>query len=92
MSATTEQILLWVGSALLITFVVAELVRPAYLKEGFEIIQQGSLLGVDYAATVSCYQADDLGRACGVCDSCRLRSAGFAAAGVSDPTSYRKLS
>lgn len=54
-----------------------------------EIVQQGSALGVDYAQTVSCYQADEQGRACGVCDSCRLRSAGFAAAGITDPTPYR---
>jgi len=54
-----------------------------------EIIRQGSLLGVDYAMTVSCYQADEQGRACGVCDSCRLRSAGFISAGVEDPTHYR---
>lgn len=55
-----------------------------------QIIQRGNELGVDYAATVSCYQADELGRACGVCDSCRLRRAGFEAAGVSDPTRYGK--
>lgn len=54
-----------------------------------EIVQQGSALGVDYAQTVSCYQADEQGRACGVCDSCRLRRAGFAAAGITDPTPYR---
>ncbi len=54
-----------------------------------EIIREGNRLGVDYAATVSCYQADELGRACGVCDSCRLRRAGFEAAGVVDPTQYR---
>jgi len=54
-----------------------------------EIIQQGNKLGVDYAATVSCYQADEQGRACGLCDSCRLRSEGFAAAAVTDPTRYR---
>ena len=54
-----------------------------------EIILQGTELGVNYAQTVSCYQADEQGRACGVCDSCRLRSAGFAAAGISDPTAYR---
>jgi len=53
-----------------------------------EIIRQGNTLGVDYAQTVSCYQADDSGRACGVCDSCRLRRAGFAEAGVDDPTRY----
>lgn len=53
-----------------------------------EIIRLGSQLGVDYGLTVSCYQADELGRACGVCDSCRLRAEGFAAAGVSDPTLY----
>jgi 7-cyano-7-deazaguanine synthase len=53
------------------------------------IIREGAQLGVDYALTVSCYQADDEGRACGVCDSCRLRREGFAAAGVADPTRYR---
>lgn len=53
------------------------------------IIRAGAQLGVDYALTVSCYQADDEGRACGVCDSCRLRREGFAAAGVADPTRYR---
>lgn len=53
-----------------------------------QIIAAGSKLGVDYGLTVSCYQADHQGRACGVCDSCRLRSAGFAAAGVADPTHY----
>jgi 7-cyano-7-deazaguanine synthase len=54
-----------------------------------EIIRQGNSLAVDYAMTVSCYQADEQGRACGVCDSCRLRRAGFIAAGVDDPTRYR---
>jgi len=53
-----------------------------------EIIRRGTALGVDYALTVSCYQADDEGRACGVCDSCRLRLAGFVEAGVADPTLY----
>ena len=54
-----------------------------------DIIRQGSELGVDYGLTVSCYQADDEGRACGVCDSCRIRAAGFEAAGVGDPTHYK---
>jgi 7-cyano-7-deazaguanine synthase len=54
-----------------------------------DIISHGSELGVDYSLTVSCYQADDKGRACGVCDSCRIRRAGFVAAGVSDSTRYR---
>jgi 7-cyano-7-deazaguanine synthase len=53
-----------------------------------DIIRAGTALGVDYGLTVSCYQADELGRACGVCDSCRLRADGFAAAGVPDPTTY----
>jgi 7-cyano-7-deazaguanine synthase len=53
-----------------------------------DIIRRGSALGVDYALTVSCYQADQDGRACGVCDSCRLRKAGFASAGIADPTRY----
>ena len=51
-----------------------------------EIIQQGLKLGVDYSLTVSCYQADLDGYACGKCDSCRLRREGFLAAGVADPT------
>lgn len=53
-----------------------------------EIIESGTRLGVDYAQTVSCYQADEDGRACGRCDSCRLRAAGFAEAGIPDPTRY----
>jgi 7-cyano-7-deazaguanine synthase len=56
-----------------------------------EIIREGVRLGVDYTLTVSCYQADGDGTACGKCDSCRLRHAGFAAAGISDPTRYRPL-
>lgn len=55
-----------------------------------EIIERGVELGVDYSLTVSCYQADDAGRACGLCDSCRLRRDGFEAAGVPDPTRYRR--
>lgn len=55
-----------------------------------EIIKQGIELGVDYKFTVSCYSADDRGRACGVCDACRLRKAGFIAAGTIDPTRYQK--
>ncbi len=54
-----------------------------------EIIRRGRALGVDYVLTVSCYQADAEGRACGVCDSCRLRKAGFESAGVADPTHYQ---
>jgi 7-cyano-7-deazaguanine synthase len=54
-----------------------------------DIIRTGLGLGVDFSATVSCYQADEEGRACGRCDSCRLRAAGFAAAKAPDPTRYR---
>ncbi len=53
-----------------------------------EIISKGVQLGVDYSMTVSCYQADEAGRACGVCDSCRLRRAGFESAGIPDSTRY----
>ena len=53
-----------------------------------EIIRQGHQLGVDYSLTISCYQADDEGRACGRCDSCHIRQAGFKEAGVKDPTRY----
>jgi len=56
-----------------------------------EIIREGTRLGVDYRQTVSCYQADAEGSACGRCDACRLRRAGFAAAGVADPTRYQRL-
>jgi 7-cyano-7-deazaguanine synthase len=55
-----------------------------------EIIRTGTRLGVDYALTVSCYAADETGRACGVCDSCRLRRQGFADAGLADPALYRR--
>jgi 7-cyano-7-deazaguanine synthase len=54
-----------------------------------EIIRRGVALGVDFGGTVSCYQADGEGRACGLCDSCRLRRQGFESAGVADPTCYR---
>lgn len=54
-----------------------------------EIIRRGTALGVDFSTTVSCYQADAGGRACGRCDSCRLRRAGFVAAGLPDPTRYQ---
>ena len=54
-----------------------------------EIVRCGTDLGVDYALTVSCYKADSEGCACGLCDSCRLRREGFAAAGLPDPTRYR---
>ena len=54
-----------------------------------EIVRQGIALGVDFSLTVSCYEADARGRACGLCDSCRLRREGFLAAGVADPTRYR---
>jgi len=53
-----------------------------------EIIRRGKDLGVDFSQTVSCYQADAMGRACGRCDACRLRRAGFEHAGLSDPTKY----
>jgi len=55
-----------------------------------QIIKKGIELGVDYGLTVSCYQADEQGKACGVCDSCRIRREGFQSAGVSDPTKYRQ--
>lgn len=54
-----------------------------------DIIRLGASLGIDYAITVSCYQADGEGRACGRCDSCRLRREGFIGAGIADPTRYR---
>jgi 7-cyano-7-deazaguanine synthase len=61
---------------------------PLIAMSKAEIIRSGLQWGVDYAPTVSCYQADAEGRACGRCDSCRLRREGFEAAGVADPTRY----
>jgi 7-cyano-7-deazaguanine synthase len=54
-----------------------------------DILRRGAALGVDYSLTVSCYQATETGLACGRCDACRLRRAGFEAAGIPDPTRYR---
>jgi len=54
-----------------------------------EIIKKGAILGVDYHKTVSCYSADKMGKACGVCDACRLRKAGFDDAQLEDPTNYQ---
>jgi 7-cyano-7-deazaguanine synthase len=62
---------------------------PLLIFSKADIVRRGTELGVDYSLTVSCYQADEEGRACGRCDSCRLRREGFAAAGVPDPTRYR---
>ncbi len=62
---------------------------PLVMLSKADIIRRGTELGVDYSLTVSCYQADDEGRACGRCDSCRLRAEGFVAADVPDPTRYR---
>lgn len=61
---------------------------PLQMLSKADIVKAGTRLGVDYGLTVSCYQADDQGRACGKCDSCRLRAEGFSAAGVADPTRY----
>jgi 7-cyano-7-deazaguanine synthase len=65
---------------------------PLVTMRKAEIIRRGLELGVDYALTVSCYRADADGRACGRCDSCRLRREGFAAAGAADPTRYQTAS
>lgn len=62
---------------------------PLQFLSKAQIVQAGSQLGVDYGLTVSCYQADDEGKACGRCGSCRLRAEGFKAAGISDPTRYQ---
>ena len=61
---------------------------PLIAMSKADIIRAGSALGVDYAMTVTSYQSDAIGRACGVCDSCRLRREGFAAADIADPTRY----
>jgi 7-cyano-7-deazaguanine synthase len=62
--------------------------RPLIYLTKAEIVRRGNDLGVDFSATVSCYQASEDGRACGRCDACRLRRSGFAAARVPDPTRY----
>ena len=62
---------------------------PLMAMSKADIARTGARLGIDFSATVSCYQADAEGRACGHCDACRLRAEGFAAAGIDDPTRYR---
>ncbi len=66
-----------------------KIVAPLVSLSKADIIRRGVALGLDYALTISCYQPDAAGRACGRCDSCRLRRAGFSAANVPDPTTYR---
>jgi 7-cyano-7-deazaguanine synthase len=63
-------------------------VAPLIEMTKAQIIRRGTELGVDFAQTVSCYQADDAGRGCGACDACRLRREGFRIAGITDPTQY----
>ena len=67
-----------------------EIETPLQAMSKAEIIRTGTALGVDYAMTVSCYNPDSDGHACGICDSCTLRKAGFAEAGVPDPTCYQE--
>ncbi len=62
---------------------------PLIAMSKADIAREGIRLGIDFAETVSCYTADDQGRACGHCDACRLRAEGFGATGISDPTRYR---
>lgn len=68
---------------------IPRVVAPLITMTKADIIRTGSRLGVDYSLTVSCYDPDGDGRACGACDSCTLRRLGFAQAGVADPTNYR---
>jgi 7-cyano-7-deazaguanine synthase len=63
---------------------------PLLKRTKVEIIREGARLGLDYSLTLSCYDPDDQGRACGQCDSCRLRLKGFHEAGIADPAVYRK--
>ena len=88
-----EYVAAFVGLANLATQAAVEgkplkLHAPLLHMSKAEIIRQGIELGVDFALTVSCYQADSAGRACGVCDSCRLRRVGFDEAGIGDVTRY----
>lgn len=66
-----------------------EIRAPLLRMSKADIVSRGAALGVDFGRTVSCYQADDDGRACGRCDACRLRRQGFADAGIEDPTRYQ---
>jgi len=66
-----------------------KIITPLINLSKAEIIRMGVALGVDYSMTISCYAPDDSGRACGQCDSCRLRAAGFAEAKIQDPTIYQ---
>ena len=72
----------------LATGAAVRIVAPLLAMSKADIIRRGTELGLDYSVTVSCYQADDDGRACGRCDSCRLRRDGFTVSGVPDPTRY----
>ena len=67
----------------------SEIGSPIVSLSKSAIVQKGHALGVDFAATVSCYNADGAGRACGQCDACRFRREGFAASGLADPTRYQ---
>ncbi len=67
-----------------------KIMTPLMKMTKADIIKEGTRLNLNYADTISCYQADDAGLACGVCDSCRLRRKGFEDAGVPDPTRYQK--
>lgn len=69
--------------------IAVRLHAPLLYMTKAEIVRFGKALGVDFSLTVSCYQADEDGAACGVCDACRLRTKGFAEAGIADPTRYR---
>lgn len=66
------------------------IMAPIVTMTKADIVRRGHELGVDFSLTVSCYNADAEGRACGQCDSCRLRREGFASAGLADPTRYRR--
>ena len=68
------------------------ILAPLIYMTKAEIIRTGTELGIDYSLTISCYQADYEGRACGLCDSCRIRKEGFKAAGITDPTVYQASS
>src|SRR6187455_1787013 len=68
-----------------------EIHAPLIHMSKAQIVREGARLGVDYSLTVSCYQADARGLACGLCDSCKLRREGFVSAGIPDPTRYRLL-
>ena len=85
----TKNVKSWKGKSYNNVFNGTETIHYMVEKGYVDSVKEGIRLGIDYSQTVSCYQADQKGKACGKCASCRLRSQGFEQAGISDPTRYQ---